>query len=98
MKKKKKNEFDDEGEGNESPATKLEGHPINLSDDELFALIQILSFSKELFTQMSLNAEKEGKDKESAVFKARTLQSDILYRRLKLIVELEDSTTPRILH
>ena len=56
--------------------------------DEMLSMIQILTFSKEMFNQMSINCLKEGDEKSAAVYAARVELSQILYRKISQVARI----------
>ena len=56
-----------------------------LSVDEMFSLVQILSFSKEIFGKMSESCRQDGDDKATQVYSARAELSLLLYEKLKIV-------------
>jgi hypothetical protein len=67
-----------------------------MSSEELFSIIQILSFSKDIFHQMSLNCIKEGDDKTGQVYEARSSLSLILYSKFKTLANIGEPTSREV--
>jgi hypothetical protein len=59
-------------------------HTLILSNDEVIALMQILSFSKNVFAEMALNAQKENHMKDAEIMSARSTLSDIILSKIKV--------------
>ena len=68
-----------------------------LSTEEVLAVVQILAFSKDTFTAMSSNAQKEGNVKASEVFAARSELSGLLYDKFRDVASIGEPTS-RHLH
>lgn len=69
---------------------------IVLNVEEMFSLIQILSFSKEVFEKMSENCRKDGNDKSMRVYGARSQLSLILYEKFKIIAGIGEPTSREV--
>lgn len=68
-----------------------------LNVDEVLSLIQILSFSKELFMQMSINAAGQENKQDQVTFATRSEVSAYLCHRFKEIASIGEPTS-RDLH
>jgi hypothetical protein len=60
-------------------------YSFDLSGDELYSVIQVLAFSKDVFMQMSDNYIKEGNEKAGITMRARSELSNILWNKFKNI-------------
>jgi len=67
-----------------------------LSVDEMFSLVQILGFSKDIFERMSMNCEKDGDVKAATVYGARSQLSMMLYEKLKVIAGIGEPTSREV--
>jgi hypothetical protein len=68
-----------------------------MNSEEIYSLIQILVFSKEIFLKMSHNCAIEGDSKAETVYAARSALSEALYSRISAIVSIGEPTS-RNLH
>ena len=88
----------EEGEGgNDKDPLDVEYIPLMLTPDELYSMIQILSFSREIFEQLAITSEKDGKEQARALYAARAQLSSLLYDRLKSVSRAEEPVS-RTLH
>jgi hypothetical protein len=69
---------------------------VTLSTDEMYSLVQILSFSKEVFEKMAENCKAEGNEKATQIYSARSSLSLILYERLKIVAGIGEPTSREI--
>jgi hypothetical protein len=73
----------------EQPAKKPPVEPGNfsvvMSTEEMFSLVQILSFSKDIFERMASNCRKDGDAKAGEIYTARSLLSVLLYEKFKTV-------------
>ncbi len=84
--------------------TKLSTKPLMEGDnfsvvmtvDEMFSLVQILSFSKDIFERMSKNCHKDGDIKSSDVYSARSQLSMLLYKKFKDIAGIGEPTSREV--
>jgi hypothetical protein len=67
-----------------------------MSAEEVYSMVQILSFSKDIFAQMSLNYTNEGNQKAAAVFAARSELSKILYKKISDMASIGEPTSREI--
>jgi hypothetical protein len=75
-----------------------DGHyTLVMSIDEVVSMIQILAFSKELFSQMAINAAETKDTKGQAVFTARSELSAILFSRIRALTGIGEPSS-RELH
>lgn len=58
---------------------------LSLSSEEIISLTQILAFAKEVFAQMSNDLFKEGNEKASSMYSARSQLSAILYNKFNAL-------------
>ena len=72
-------------------------HLFVMSDEEVFSLVQILAFSKDIFKQMSLNCAKDGDAKAEGIYAARSELSEILFDKIRTIASIGEPTS-RALH
>ena len=79
------------------PEVKSNEHLFVMSTEEIFSLVQILAFSKDIFKQMSINVGIEGDLKGQEAFAARSELSAILLKKVSDIVNLGEPTS-RDLH
>lgn len=79
------------------PTIKHGEYTFVLSEEELFSLAQILSFSRDVFKQMSLDRGVAGDGQAEAIFAARSELSSILFHKMKLIANIGEPTS-RELH
>jgi hypothetical protein len=79
------------------PDIKPGEHTFVMNNDEIFSLVQILSFSRDIFKQMSLNCGVEGDTESEAAFAARSELSDILFGKIRKIASIGEPTS-RELH
>jgi hypothetical protein len=61
--------------------------------DEMLSAINILSFSEDIFKQMSLNLAKEGDAKAGDIFAARATLSHMIYSRFRDAAEIGEPTS-----
>jgi len=64
-----------------------------LTRDEVFSLIQILSFSRDVFKQMSLDRAVEGDVKSEAAYAARSQLSELLFTKIRQIASIGEPTS-----
>ena len=67
-----------------------------LTKDELASILHILSFSKEVFSQMAADMHKVGNEKASTVYVARSQLSDHLYNKFDAINEIGEPTSKQV--
>lgn len=68
-----------------------------MTSNEVFSLVQILNFSRDLYKQMSANCAAAGDIKGEAAFAARSELSDILFAKVRKIASIGEPTS-RALH
>ena len=90
---KKKATTETKSEEKTLPVVKDNEHTFIMTNEEVFSLVQILSFSRDIFKQMSLNCAVEGDTKAEAVFAARSELSDILYGKIRQIASIGEPTS-----
>jgi len=56
---------------------------VALSKEEMISLAQILMFSKNVFAEMALSLEKEGKSVDAESMNARSVLSQLLFTKFK---------------
>ena len=66
---------------------------IVLSVDEMFSLVQILGFSKEIFERMALNYDKDGQLESAKVYAARSELSMILFKKFRAVAGIGEPTS-----
>lgn len=71
-------------------------YSLMMSAEEVYSVVQILSFSKEIFAQMSLNYVNEGNQKAAAIFAARSELSKILYQKISDMASIGEPTSKEI--
>lgn len=76
---------------------KANEHLFVMTNDEVFSLVQILSFSRDVFKQMSMNCAIEGDIKAETVYAARSELSNILYEKIRTLASIGEPTS-RALH
>jgi hypothetical protein len=64
-----------------------------MSANEVYSLVQVLSFSRDIFKQMSLNCAVEGDAKGEAAYAARSELSEILFTKLRTIASIGEPTS-----
>ena len=64
-----------------------------MSVEETFSLVQILSFSKEIFEKMSENCLKDGDIKVAQVYAARSKLSLLLFEKFKAVAGIGEPTS-----
>jgi hypothetical protein len=69
---------------------------LTMTSDEVFSVVQILSFSKDIFHQMSLNCTKEGDEETSLVYAARSRLSLMLYTKFKALANIGEPTSREV--
>lgn len=69
---------------------------VEISVEEMFSLVQILSFSKEIFQKMSENYFKEGDDRSMLVYDARSKLSLMLYEKFKAVAGIGEPTSREV--
>ena len=70
------------------PPYKADHHTLILSADEAVALMQILSFAKNVFAEMASNLHKENNAKDAEVMSARSSLSDILFSKIRSVASM----------
>ncbi len=69
---------------------------VDLSVEEMFSLVQILGFSKDIFGRMSENCLKDGDNKAAEVYGARSQLSMLLYQKLKVVAGIGEPTSREV--
>ena len=64
--------------------------------DEMLSAINILSFSEDIFKQMSINLVKEGDVKAGDVFSARAILSHMIYSRFRDAAEIGEPSSREV--
>lgn len=67
-----------------------------LTVEETFSLIQMLTFSKEIFERMSANCKIDGDLKAAEVYAARSQLSLLLFKKLKIIAGIGEPTSREV--
>ena len=80
----------------EKPPVEEGNFLVVLSVQEMFSLVQILSFSKDIFERMAENSIKDGDDKSGQVYGARSKLSMILYEKLKDVAGIGEPTSREV--
>jgi hypothetical protein len=65
--------------------------------NEVYSMVQILGFSRDVFKQMSLNCAVDGDKKSEEVYAARSELSQILFEKMRSIASIGEPTS-RALH
>jgi hypothetical protein len=64
--------------------------------DEMLSVINILSFSKEIFNQMAATLEKEGDLKSGEIYTARAIMSQLIYAKFRDTAAIGEPTAREI--
>lgn len=64
-----------------------------MSRDEVYSLVQILGFSRDVFKQMSLNCGLEGDKQAEEAYAARSELSLILFNKIRQIASIGEPTS-----
>lgn len=67
-----------------------------LSVEEMFSLVQILGFSKEIFEKMSDNCRISGDEKAMEVYAARSELSLLLWHKLKVTANIGEPSSREV--
>ena len=78
------------------PPVEEDNFSVVLTVEEMFSLVQILSFSKEIFEKMSENCHQDGDEKATQVFSARSKLSLMLYEKLKAVAGIGEPTSREV--
>lgn len=97
MAKKKTTQTKPEGEPQKKPEVKPNEYLFIMNSEEVYSLIQILAFSKDIFLKMSQNCALEGDAKAETVYAARSALSEVLYTKISTVVNIGEPAS-RNLH
>ena len=64
--------------------------------DEVLSMVQVLSFSKEMFNQLSINFLKDGDEKNAAMYAARSELSSLLYKKIREVASIGEPASRNI--
>jgi hypothetical protein len=67
-----------------------------MSRDELVSSMQMISFTKGIFEQMAITAEKEKDDKSVTTWVARIKLAQLLYKKLNDIMKIGEPTSREV--
>lgn len=67
-----------------------------LSSDEIVSLVQILTFAKQVFDQMTATAVKDKNDVEAAIWGARSKLTSMLYAKFRDVADIGEPTSRQI--
>lgn len=70
------------------PAIEPANYSVVMNSDELFSIIQLLSFSRDVFDQMSKNYAETGDEKSGSIARARSELSVILWNKFRVIANI----------
>lgn len=79
------------------PEPQLGGITFMMSAEEVFSLAQILSFSRDVFKQMSLERGTAGDTKAETVYASRSELSDVLYSKVLRVAGIGEPDS-RVFH
>lgn len=71
-------------------------YSFTMNEDELFSVIQILSFSKEIYNQMALDMIKVGNADAGDIYTARAQLSAILHNKFNLLKEIGEPSSRHV--
>lgn len=97
MAKKKTTPIKSEQKHQKRPDVKPNEHLFVMDSEEVYSLIQILAFSKDIFLKMSQNCAREGDTNAETVYAARSALSEVLYTKISTVVSIGEPTS-RDLH
>lgn len=67
-----------------------------LTSDELFSMIQVLSFSREVFSQMAYDCKTLGDDRAATVWGARSELSYMLFKKFRDVAEIGEPVSNEV--
>ncbi len=67
-----------------------------MSAEEMLSMIQILSFSREVFEQMAVNCHREGDEKGMQVYGARSKLSWMLYEKFRDVAGIGEPSSDQV--
>jgi len=78
------------------PLLRADEFSLVFTADEMLSIINILSFSKDIFDQMAQSLNKEGDPKAGEVFSARAVVSQIIYGKFRDAAEIGEPTSREV--